>query len=720
MRARSNFLVSAAILFAPPLAHADLRGAPTPVTEAGCEVAVELEGPIAHVTERHSLVPDGSEPALAAYGWTLAPGAIVDGFTVIAGGREEPGLLVPAEALDQRTPESLGLAPDLGVLRIAEGEGGGPAAEVQVYPVAATRVTGFTVTWSAPATYAGGTLALTLPARGTSSNLSRCKVKVDARPASGVRGWSAVRAAGVWLGDGARVRGTVSGWAADAVMAIEAQPRWSGAAPVLAAAHVDVGGAVASSIGVYVPDHATRKRFAPARLLFVVDTSRSLGAAGRKAALALVDTLGRALPPGTPVEAVLFDRNARRALGTWIGADIGGMARIERAIREAPEAGGTELTTALRLASDVIGDEEAHVIVITDAMLPTDHTGAALLGHFPLTTAKATVDVLVPLVDGAAPPEHGALDVLTNTFHGRVLAFPADHAMPASALTEGLAAALPITDLSITADGDEISVDDLPDTIAGGSGVLLTTTLDRRPRSLLLRFERGGASLSTRSIALPATAARFAAPNVDDERAVLAFARRVHIAVPGLASVVIDRRATGGAERVDLARRTGLYTYNAPPEELTPRTRPSSARILVDPKVRRVGELPQASVMAALRDQLAPRLRICYRDALRSDARLSGSLEIELEIARGEVMAVNLTGDHFPETMIGCIASAGYGLTTPTYELGGLPDTIYVARKPVTFDPPTTPSDEPDVILDDILYATPGPSPVEVSPDAPL
>src|SRR5689334_14760259 len=130
MRARPNFLVSATILFAPALAHADLRGAPTPVTEAGCEVAVELDGPVARVTERHRLVPGGAEPALAAYSWTLAPGALVDEFTVTSGGRDEAGLLVPGEALEQRTPESLGLAPDLGVMRI----GDGPAVEVQVYP----------------------------------------------------------------------------------------------------------------------------------------------------------------------------------------------------------------------------------------------------------------------------------------------------------------------------------------------------------------------------------------------------------------------------------------------------------------------------------------------------------------------------------------------------------------------------------------------------------
>lgn len=707
MRARSMFPFVATILLAPALAQADLRGAPTPVTEAGCEVSVTLEGPIAHVTQRHVLVATGKGPALAAYAWTLAEGAIVDGFTVSSGGRDEPGLLVPAETLEQRTPDSLGLAPDLGVLRIGEGGGETRAVEAQVYPVAPGRVTGFTLRWSAPAKYAGGVLSLTLPARGTSSSLSRCKVKVDARPASGIRGWSGVRVAGVWIGEGARVRGAVAGWASDSDMPIEAHPTWAGAGPVLAAAYAAAGDATAATIGIYVPEHATRRRFVPARLLFVIDVSRSLGASGRRAAVELVESLGRTAPPGTPVEAILFDRDPKRALGTWIGADIGGVARIGRAIREAPANGGTDLATALRLASDVIGDEDAHVIVITDGMLPVDHTGAALLGHFPVTTAKVTVDVLVPLVDNAAVPEHGALEVLTNTFHGRVLAFAADRPMLASALTESLATALPISDLALSADGEDLGVDDLPDTIAGGAGVVLTTTdLAARPRKLVLSAERGGAEIKTTAIALPAGAARFTTE-----------------AGREVAWVVIDRRANGGAARHDLARRTGLYTYNAPPEELTPHTHGKVNVRWHDPKLRSIGELPATSVRAALRDQLAPRLRICYREALRADSKLAGQLEVELEIARGEVMAVNLRGDHFPETMIGCIANAGYALTTPTYELGGLPDVVYIVRKPVTFEAPATATDEPGVLLDDILYggAAPMPvAPVEVSPDSPL
>jgi hypothetical protein len=122
MRSRARFSGLAVILVAsalgPQAAHADLRSTPAPVTEAGCDVSVAIEGPIARVTETHRLAPGGSVPALAAYSAPLAPGAVVDDFMVAVAGREERGLLVPAESLENRTPVSLGLGADLGVLRV--------------------------------------------------------------------------------------------------------------------------------------------------------------------------------------------------------------------------------------------------------------------------------------------------------------------------------------------------------------------------------------------------------------------------------------------------------------------------------------------------------------------------------------------------------------------------------------------------------------------------
>ena len=504
-------LALAALLLASGLARAELVGAPGMVTEAGCDIAVELEGPIAHVTETHRLAAGGGEDALAVYAAALARGAIVEGFTVRIAGRDEPGVLVPRESLENLTPPSLGLAPDLGTLRVGAEEGH-PVIEVRVYPVAPSKVTGFTVRWSVPASYTGGSMALVLPARGEGDNLGRCRVRLDARGGGGIRAWASVRAGGVWVGAGTRVRGTVSGAAAAEAFTVEARPTWASKAPVLAATHVDLGSpstAMASAIAIYVPDLPTRVRFAPERLLFLVDTSRSLGEDGRRAAAALVETLGRAAPAGTPVEAVLFDRTARRVLGAWMAGDAGGLPRLVRAVREAPVASGTDLADALSLASTILGGDSGHVVIITDGVLPTSQTDTELRGHFAVPAGRVIVDVLMPLTRGAAAPERSALEALTGVYRGRVVSFPADRTMPADALTEGLVAGLPIDQLVLQADGAAVAVE-LPDVLAAGSGIMVTTRLAGRPRRLALLARRNSVAIEARAVALPASAGRFA------------------------------------------------------------------------------------------------------------------------------------------------------------------------------------------------------------------
>ena len=187
--------------------------------------------------------------------------------------------------------------------------------------------------------------------------------------------------------------------------------------------------------------------------------------------------------------------------------------------------------------------------------------------------------------------------------------------------------------------------------------------------------------------------------------------------------LVIDRRTASGEARHDVARRTGAITFTPPPESIATKAPAAPVRIVADAPTRRVGALPHTSVQRALREQLVPRMRVCYRNALPAAPGIGGELVVELEIARGEVMAVNLAGDHFPEALIGCVADAAFAMTTPTYELGGVPDTVFVIRKPVTFRAPASAAEEPTVSLDDVLHPATNPiarPAVEVEPDAPL
>lgn len=713
-------------LLAEQLAHAELAGSPARVTEAGCDMTVELEGPIARVTETHRLVSTSTAPTVALYAAALARGAVVDGFSVTVAGREEPGVLVPVESLANHTPTSLGLAPDPGSLRVYLHEEH-PVIEARLFPVSPSSVTAFTIRWLAPPTYKDGQMTLVLPARGRGDNLGRCAVHVAARPAAGIKGWASLRAGGVWIGAGARVRGVVPGAAAADAFSIEARPQWGGPSPVLAAAHAPDGSVVASTVAIYVPDVATRARFAPSRLLFVVDNSRSMGGEARRSTVALIETLVRAAPAGTPVEGILFDRRARRTLGAWQAGDGGGLSRLTRAVQDAPSSSGTDLATALTLAATTLGSESGHVVIITDGVLPTTQTGPELLGHFATPAGKVVVDVLIPLAPGAATPERGALESLAHVYGGRVAAFPAERVMPASVLTEGLATGLPIDELELAADGQPVDGLRLPDVLAAGSGVVLTAVLPRRPTRLVLLARRGDRPIEAKAVALPTIAERLAvASRVDenvDTREGVTLARRHGVLGSTTAFVALDGRVAGVTARRDAARRTGALTYTPPPATPEASKVVAPAHVVTSARVSAAGELPRASVQLALRDQLVPRLRACYRDALRAAPALAGDLIVELEIARTEVMAVNLGGDHFPEAMISCAADAAFSMTTPAYALGETTDTVFVIRKPIKFRAPASASEEPTVSLDDVLHPATNPAgrpAVEVEAETPL
>lgn len=719
------FLLGLALLVE-QLAHAELAGSPARVTEAGCDLTVELEGPIARVTETHRLVSSSTTPTVALYAAALARGAVVDGFSVTLAGREEPGVLVPVESLANHTPTSLGLAPDPGSLRVYLHEEH-PVIEARLFPVSPSSVTAFTIHWSATPTYKDGQMTLVLPARGRGDNLGRCAVRVVARPAAGIKGWASVRAGGVWIGAGSRVRGVVPGAAATDAFAIEARPQWSGPRPVLAAAHAPDGSAVASTFAIYVPDAPARTRFEPARLLFVVDNSRSMGDHARRSTVALIETLVRAAPAGTPVEGILFDRRARRALGTWQAGDAGGLSRLTRALQDAPASSGTDLATALTLAATTLGGEPGHVVIITDGVLPTTQSGTELLGHFATPAGKVVVDVLIPLAPGAATPERGALETLAHVYGGRVAAFPAERAMPASVLAEGMATGLPIDDLELSADGHAVDGLGLPEVLAAGSGVVLSTTLPRRPSRLVLRARRGNVPVEAKAVALPAIAARLAiAARVDenvDTREGVTLARRHGVLGSTTAFVAFDGRVAGVATRREAARHTGALTYTPPPAMPEASKVVAPAHVVTTARVSVAGELPRSSVQLALRDQLVPRLRACYRDALRAAPALAGDLIVELEIARTEVMAVNFGGDHFPEAMISCAADAAFSMLTPAYALGDTTDTVFVIRKPIKFRAPVSSTEEPTVSLDDVLHPATNPAgrpAVEVEAEAPL
>jgi len=682
-------LLALALAAAPAVAHADLRGA----RETACAATVELAGPIATVTETHDLIGADAAPAEASYQFALPAGAaVIDARIAIGKGAPAGAVAVSAEALATTTPdrERLGLASDRGLVRWLGASPDGDSYEARVYPVTAGAAARLTVRWSAAASYRDGRLQVVAPARGDADGLARCAITVRAKPAAGVQRFARAfinGAAVAPLGGKATVANARA-------LAVEAVPTWRGGGPVVAMASLPVGAARGlTSIGVYLPPRQAAATFAPPRLLLIVDTTRSMGADGRAAAAAIADALVAATPAATPVELITFDRTARRALGSWTAARDA-RRKVKDALAAATPGGGTELGEALNLAATTIGDDPARVVVITDAILSTRVTGSDLLGAAQMPANLTTLDVVVPVVAGAPMPDRAVLDPLVAAFHGKVIALRTSEVDERLAtLPRQLADDLPLRDLRVTLD-DEVLALDLPSELAPGSGVLAHVShAGAAARRLRLTAQRGPDAIGLTAVALPKASAAVAVAAAGrgdvtrdtatlDPSDVLALARQTATVTPLSALAVIDPAAPGAGPRVDLARTTGAFTRTPPPgsdalDVVEPDAPPPAATSAAD------DNLPDTTYKYLIKYQLWPAVRACYATALRGKPRFTGTLEVTLEIARGEVHAARFGGTALPSEFVACVGDASYAIEVPTYGLDGLAETIAIVKKPI-------------------------------------
>jgi hypothetical protein len=711
-------VVALMMVLAPTVAHAELVGA----RESSCALAVRAAGPIVTVTETHALVGADATPTEATYRFDLPAGAAITDASVAADGSTASALVVTAEAIATTTPDAdvLALAPDRGLVRWLGAEDDRERFEARVFPVRAGATATLSVTWTAAARYDDGRLQLVVPARDDDHGLARCAVTVQARPAAGVR-----RFAGAYV-NGVKVAAT--GGRTDVAntreLVVELVPVWKSAAPTVAMYAQPVGAARAiTSIAVYLPPRASTKPFAPPRLLLVLDTTRSLGAEGRAATAALADALIAAVPAATPVEAIAFDRASHRLLGTWTRASDA-RRRVRDALAATPSGGGSDLAAALNLAATTIGDEPTRVVVITDAILSTRTTASDLLGAATMPVSLATLDVVVPVVPGAPLPDRAVLDPLAAAFHGKVLTLRTAEVTTRSAgLARELADDLPLRDLSITLDGAPVLLD-LPDQLAPGTGVLAHVSHAGAPmRTARLVALRGPASVTVDAIALPAAVASVAVTAAVrglvsrdtaglDPPDLLSLTRRTRAVSSIGALALVDPRGPGGAARIELARSTGAFTRTPPPGALEldqplPDAPPPTTAGRAD------DGLPDTTYQYLIKYQLWPHVKACYATALQGKPKFGGTLDVTLEIARGEIHAARFGGSALPSEFVACVAAAAYAIEVPSYGLDGLSQVIAVVHKPIIL---TVPPDEPEPQLDESFgFDEPeaGPPPLE-------
>jgi len=688
-------------------------------SETACDLDVELRGGIADVEVREHLSDPGDQPRALALELELPAGATIVGFARDRG----DALAVPASAEATLVGDRGVLDVDPAFVTALPDTAAGHARFRAVLQPGAERGawdTTIVTRWTAPVEIAGGALRLVLPGHRVVP-LAACRGVVHATPGPGATidrirvddAETAGRAATFTLG--------ADDVAITATMAF-ARPEplvWSTTEPL-------PGGFVARAVTVVAPPGHP----APRRALLVIDSSRSMDLIGGPAIARVVAAIGGALPAGSEVEAITFDRMPARVLGAWRPAGPDALAAIEAAIGKHAGANGSDLASALALAHRLLGEGSsrlpAQVIVIGDGVLAQAPDGALASA---LAAAPRDLDLHAIVLDpGAlAAPGKAALDAAIDHFGGAYVELRAgDLDRELADVASWLEPAW--RQLAVTGVHAE-----LPDELRAGSG-FSRFELGRRPTAVRL-VAKGEHAASVAASAAPAAAvaqlalartgvADFLEPSwdlcvCDGELAKATAAReqvvrRTPIADDAHALAVLASTGRVAASRHAMVAGGGPYTRTVAlldPEFPADPAPPAATGVAAD----------GAIVSRTLQLQLQPLAYACYQRALGRTPGLAGTVLFQLEVARGEVTRADVSAMGNP-AFEGCLLDAAYQLALP------LPDPRYtgddgraIVRYPLTFTvraehPIIVPGDadsESPLDIDAIKGGAPGPRSVD-------
>lgn len=679
------------------------------IEEAAATYDIHLDGLVGRVTARHRWIGT-ADAAEAVYSFALPDGAAVVGLTVTGAGGD-PARARPVDAVGAITAaagaDTTGISPDVGLVRRLGTleEGGDVAYEVRVYPVGSREATVVEVTWVAPLEYVDGRLALRIPARGDGVRLADARATVRATAPAGVRRVRDLRAGGgiVAAKPGKKAVAFAAG---NGELRVEVTP--VATAPVVAFSTAAVEGDV-GAIGVALlrprADEAP-SRFA--RAVFVVDGSTSAAGekAAREAAARLVEAIAKGLREDAKIDLVMFDRTATIARTASPG-DV---------IREHEARSGTDLVAGLgeagRLLDEDPRDGATLVMIVTDGIVPSDTTGKALeaaLGPRPDVTVSAVL--LGPDALALPDPRAGAIAELVQARGGHVVAVRhGEAAARRRTIADEIGAASDWYVSAIRAGGAELAIP-LPDEVPAGAGFVAFGWYHGKAPARV-ELDVGGATLVARKRTIGRTAALAAAGGAE---APVAEARRAAVerasgaAGRSTALVAVDPGDDLAVERLALGARGGTYTRIPPPPErgiTVPEVRVAD---VIDEGARYAIDTAARIRVDLLAPQLLPAARACLQSALGAGGVKPGKILLEIEIARGEVIAVRATGTGGAADLAGCLLDAGYALTVPSYTLTDGPDTIHLIRYPLTFEPSAHP--------DAWVAVAPGDGPVPIVVD---
>ena len=494
--------------------------------EASFELDVALEGSVAVATTTQVIVNPSKTDQEVMYTFDLAHDAAITSLSVqLADGRTTSGTVVGADAAVKfvSDPDALDASPDVALLRMVaqDVDGTRPTTyELRVYPVAGNKSVTVHMTWVAPLHYDDGRLSLRIPARGDDATLVREKLNVQLGTISGARGFGSLYGGGQLLAKAAKPGKTYRVTApARGDLVIEAIPLFADAP---SGAHVTFAtvpiakGFGAAMVTVRAPLPAGAEELDYERIVLVIDVSASIDQAGLKAAAQLADALLAVSPAQTRVEAVVFDRTARRVFDTFAPNDHDTRKALAKALVIATPSNGSDLGAALAEVSDIFAHEKLDdtpaegfergvhsptlIALITDGMTPlalTPERALDRLGEHASDNAEVLAITLVP--DDAPVPDtgDGVMAQLAFRTRGRSAAVRHSEATARAAnLAVELALPAPLESPTLDAGTTTLVGMGLPNVLGAGRGyTALGFYYGAAPKQITLRADRGGTTV---------------------------------------------------------------------------------------------------------------------------------------------------------------------------------------------------------------------------------
>jgi hypothetical protein len=629
------------------------------LSEAACDMTVELRGALATVEVTQRIANSGVKELASVHRFSVPRGASITGFAVKLQNGVARAVRVPAAHRSEPIEAAAVLGADPAVLaKIGDDE-----YEILAQPFYSRGELTLITRYSVLATPRASALRLVLPGRVAAGKLAPCRgtVRVTPGPSASVH---AIRVANATAGN----RSTAPFVVETRDVAIDVDLDVAGTQPVVwQQSQALPDGTTASLVTVLGP----RVKAAIARkVVLLIDSSRSMDLVGRHNVGKVIRALGSALPNGTELEAILFDRTATRVFGDLKPATADNLAAIETALAKRGAVNGSDLVRAFAVARQVIETTRGQpmIVVITDGVTG-ELPDRALVDA--LASKSSAVDVHAIVLDPARTRSPGAavLRSPVNLYGGAYV----------EVNTDDLDDALTAIDEWMRPSWLELECCDheIPTELRSGAGFTKLIVQRGRPSFVL----RGHGDTTFRIAARPGPAtdalAALARPIVTADRALAVLSTSGRIAKNRIAMIA-------GGGRYDRSVALPDPPRSAPPS-------PAAANV-------QASAIARITIERLFRDQLHPKAYACYGRALQRNAKLTATVRYKLRMGRGEVTDVQLATGSGDAAFDACLIDAAYLMTPPLPDFAVNSDDQTVANYPLSF---AYRADQPVVVLGD-------------------